>query len=143
MGLKLSDTNKVKFYNYIVEYETNISHNFGHYSINSSIISFCEKHKILLGSDCKTNGNRIAQYKFYILWDDRKPDKYKNLKGNDTAHNLLRHLRNVMAHGNINCEKGRKFTLSDYNDNGRQTMRGKISSALLFDLMSCITQTLS
>ena len=39
------------------------------------------------------------------------------------AHKLLRHLRNA-AHGKITNEK-RKKILSDYNENKRQTMRGK------------------
>lgn len=142
MQVKLSDSNKVKFYNFIVDYETYISNNFGHYNINEpAIVEFCEKHKILLGSDCKTNDKRIAQYKFYILWDDRRPAKYKNSIGNDTAHNLLRHIRNSMAHGNVSSENRQKFNLADYNSENRQTMRGKISCNLFFDLMNVITES--
>lgn len=144
MQVKISDSNKVKFYNYIVEYETHISDNFGHYNINEpAIVSFCENHKILLGSDCKSNDKRIAQYKFYILWDDRKPDKYRNYIGNDSAHNLLRHIRNSMAHGNVSSENRQKFNLADYNSEKRQTMRGKISSNLFFDLLDVIVESYS
>ena len=52
------------------------------------------------------------------------------------AHKLLRHLRNA-AHWKITNEK-RKKILSDYNENKRQTMRGKTSNILLFDLISLL-----
>ncbi len=144
MPVKLSDSNKVKFYNFIVDYETSISDNFGHYNIDDpAIVSFCEDNKILLGSDCTSNDKRISQYKFYILWDNRKPDKYKNYKGNDTAHNLLRHIRNSMAHGNLSSVNRQKFNLADYNSDHRQTMRGKISCNLFFDLLDIIQKTYS
>ena len=52
------------------------------------------------------------------------------------AHSLLRHLRNA-THGKITNEK-RKKILSDYNENKRQTMRGKTSNILLFDLISLL-----
>lgn len=53
------------------------------------------------------------------------------------AHKLLRHLRNA-AHGKITNENRKKNILSDYNENKRQTMRGKTSNILLFDLISLL-----
>ena len=53
------------------------------------------------------------------------------------AHKLLRHLRNA-AHGKITNEKRKKKILSDYNENKRPTMRGKISNILLYGLISLL-----
>ena len=141
MANKLSESNKARFYNFIVQYEKELCQDFGKFNIkDQTLASFCESNRILLGSDCTSNSNKISQYKYYILWDDRKPEKYK-VKGNDSVHNLLRHLRNAMAHGNIISENQQKFSLADFNENKRRTMRGKISCTLLFSLLSCLIQT--
>lgn len=141
MAIKLSEANKSKFYEFIVLYEKKLSGNFGKYNIKEQKLSaFCEDNRILLGSYSESNSKKIRQYKYFILWDNRKPDKFK-VKGNDHAHNLLRHLRNAMAHGNICCESRNIFALCDYNNNGKRTMYGKISSTLLFKLISGVIQT--
>lgn len=142
MANKLSESNKSRFYDFIVRYEKDLCQKFGRCNIkDQTIISFCDNNRILLGRDCTNNAKNIPQFKYFILWHDRKPEKYKG-KANDSAHNLLRHLRNAMAHGNISSETRQKFVLADYNDNGRQTMRGKISCSLMFKLISCIIQTI-
>lgn len=142
MANKLSDRNKVLFYDYMVEYEIYIAQEFGHYNNKSqSVIDFCDKNKILIGSSCKTNMEQRFQYKHYILWDDKKPEKFSAIKGNDSAHNLLRHIRNAMAHGNIVGENRQKLSLSDFNESGRQTMIGNISMAMFYKLLDIIKQT--
>ena len=140
MANKLSDRNKILFYDFIVEFDILIGSKFGAYN-HKSIVQFCEKNMILIGSLCKTQIENKYQYKHYILWDNNKPEKYKNVKGNDFAHNLLRHLRNAMAHGRIIAENRQKFSLSDINDNGRITMDGKISMQLFYNLIDVIKQT--
>lgn len=142
MENKLSDKNKTKFYDFIVQFEKEISSKFGHYNLNNKeILSYCNDNKILLGPSNKTNNGKIHQYKYFILWDDAKPTKYKNIKDNDSAHNLLRHLRNSMAHGYIVMENRQKFSLSDYNGNDKQSMKGKILSTIFFELISRLLQT--
>ena len=139
---KISESNKIRFYDYIVLYELDICNAFGHYNIKSkSVLQFCEEHKILIGSDCKKNEKMIHQYKYFILWDNTKPTKYKNVQTNDSGHNLLRHIRNAMAHGNIIAENRQTFSLKDYNSEKRRTMRGKISNKLFYELIEVIIAT--
>lgn len=142
MAKKLSDTNKTKFYDFVVQFEKEISHNFLHYNLkNDRVVSFCNENKILIGPYNKRNKESTHQYRHFILWDDTKPDKYKNIKGNDSAHNLLRHLRNSMAHGNISMENRQRFRMFDYNGNGKETMTGQISSILFYGIIERIIQT--
>lgn len=99
MKQKLSERNKVKIYDYISLYEWNISKRFGEFNLkDTDLISFRESNSILLGSLCNSNKDKIRKYKFFILWDDDKPSKYNKDVKNDSAHNLLRHIRNSMAH---------------------------------------------
>lgn len=143
MANKLSDRNKILFYDFIVEYDAIISKNFGIYNIaHSTIDQLCEKNKILIGSLCKSNIEKKFQYKHYILWENKKPEKFKRFKRNDAAHNLLRHIRNAMAHGRIISENRQKFSLSDVNENGRITMDGRISMQLFYNLIDAIQQTI-
>lgn len=117
---KISDSNKIKFYDYIVNYEKTIYLNFGHYDIkHKSVLNFCNDNRILIGSDCKFNDKRIPEYKYFLLWDDKKPTKFKNYQENDSAHNLFRHIRNSMAHGNIKSENRQKFLIEDFNSGNR------------------------
>lgn len=142
MKQKLSERNKVKIYDYISLYEWNISKRFGEFNLkDTDLISFRESNSILLGSLCNSNKDKIRKYKFFILWDDDKPSKYNKDVKNDSAHNLLRHIRNNMAHGLIFAENRQKFALEDLNKNNNVSMYGKISSKLLFQLIEAIIQT--
>lgn len=142
MKQKLSERNKVKIYDYISLYEWNISKRFGEFNLkDTDLISFRESNSILLGSLCNSNKDKIRKYKFFILWDDDKPSKYNKDVKNDSAHNLLRHIRNSMAHGLIFAENRQKFALEDLNKNNNVSMYGKISSKLLFQLIEAIIQT--
>jgi hypothetical protein len=66
--------------------------------------------------------------------------KKESGKKNDIAHDLLRHIRNAVAHALINKTSSRKKTLNltDVNKNGKKTMRGNISEGLLFDLIDIL-----
>lgn len=142
MKQKLSERNKVKIYDYISLYEWNISKRFGEFNLkDTDLISFRESNSILLGSLCNSNKDKIRKYKFFILWDDDKPSKYNKDVKNDSAHNLLRHIRNSMAHGLIFAENRQKFALEDLNKNNNVSMYGKISSKLFFQLIEAIIQT--
>lgn len=142
MKQKLSERNKVKIYDYISLYEWNISKRFGEFNLkDTDLISFRESNSILLSSLCNSNKDKIRKYKFFILWDDDKPSKYNKDVKNDSAHNLLRHIRNSMAHGLIFAENRQKFALEDLNKNNNVSMYGKISSKLLFQLIEAIIQT--
>ena len=46
-----------------------------------------------------------------------------------------------MAHGYIVMENRQKFSLSDYNRNDKQSMKGKIQSTIFFELISRLLQT--
>lgn len=139
---KLSESNIVRLYNFLYLFEKEISNGFGTLNISdNSLKTFTEKEKILLGSMCQTNEKKISSFKYFILWDDTKPSAFKAISGNDSAYNLLRHIRNSIAHGNIFSENRQKFALEDYNKANKVSMKGKISNKLFFQLIDIIVAT--
>ena len=134
---KLSEKNRSKFYDFICLYEKEISNKFGSFNYNDkNLQSFLANKKILIGSLNKTNKNNAFKMKYHILWDDKHPSKYSSMK-KDSVHNLLRHIRNSMAHGNI-VSKGKEFELHDYNKNNKIPLEGKIAMSLFFQLINLL-----
>ena len=144
MDNKLSESNIVKLYRFLFAFEKEYANCYGKFNLSDGrIISFKEKENILLGSMCKTNEKKINGAKYFILWDDAKPDRFKSMPNNDSAYNLLKHLRNSIAHGNIISENRQKFSLNDYNRANNLSMKGKISNKLFFQLLELIISTKS
>ena len=139
---KLSGSNIVQLYNFLYKFEKELSNGFGTFDFEDNRLkSFMEDEKILLGSMCKTNEKKKNSFKYFILWDDTKPKTFKAFPGNDSAYNLLRHIRNSIAHGNILSENRQKFSLEDYNKANKLSMKGKISNKLFFQLIDLIIAT--
>ena len=101
-------------------------------------MAFCVATTIKEKSILSSNKNQDIAFKmkYHILWDDRTPSKYNSMK-KDSVHNLLRHIRNSMAHGNI-VSKGKQFELHDYNKNNKITLKGRISMSLFFQLINLL-----
>ena len=139
---KLSGINIVQLYNFLYKFEKELSNGFGTFDFEDNRLkSFMEDEKILLGSMCPTNEKKKNRFKYFILWDNKKPAIFKPIMGNDSAHNLLRHIRNSIAHGNIFSENRQKFSLEDYSHTNRLSMKGKISNKLFFQLIDLIIAT--
>ena len=139
---KLSENNIVRLYRFLFLFEKKISSEFGGLDIaDTGLKTFAEKEKILLGSMCQTNEKKKSSFKYFILWEDTKPSAFKSIPGNDSAYNLLRHIRNSIAHGNISSENRQMFSLEDYNKANNLSMKGKISNKLFFQLIDLIIAT--
>lgn len=145
MGNNLSKDTKVIFYDYICRYEEELSKGFGCFDwSNENLRHFIEEHRLVVGPDGKSNRKKIQMGREFILFDNKKPDK-KELKGmsNDTAHNLLRHIRNAMAHGLIckNSKNDKFLLLKDYNSAKNVSMEGKITLDNLVKLINLLIAT--
>lgn len=121
---------KAQFYDFLCDFENNIASEFGHYNItNRNLQSFLQSSSIFLGGMGVRARKEAKAYKQYILYDNKKPSSKKlDHIENDSAHNLLRHIRNSMAHGNIDKKsKGSKYyVINDFNKEGGVSMEGII-----------------
>lgn len=130
---KLSEKDIKKSYIFICLFEKELRTKYGSFDFNNiAVSSFCKENKI--EKKVKRNTKPTENY----FWFDTS--KIKGFPNNDFAHNLLRHIRNTMAHGNFRKERGKKsyYILEDYNKNGEQTMYGRIKTDLFWKYLNLV-----
>ena len=99
---KLSNHNKIKLYTYLCQLEVDLKDSFGIFNIKDPRLNkFLEQEKLLLGSMTEKKEQEIGNYKYFLLSNLRKPDKFKDIVGNDHVFLHLKHIRNAIAHGNV------------------------------------------
>ncbi len=139
---KLSNPNKIKLYDYLCLLERELKNTFGEFNVDdNTLCTFLEKNSILLGSWSATNEKNKGKYKFFVFSNLRKPDKYKDISGNDCAYLHLKHIRNAIAHGNVTAINKLNFTLEDYSEKGAISAKGKINCKLFFGLIDALLDT--
>lgn len=130
---KLSERDIKRSYTFIYVFEKILNSKYGTFDFdNLAVTKFCQTNHI----DKKVRRNTKPTENYF--WFDTK--KVNGNQNKDFAHNLLRHIRNAMAHGNFKKERSRKsyYILEDYNTKGVQTMYGKIKAELFWQYISLI-----
>ena len=139
---KLSNPNKIMLYDYLCLLERELKNTFGEFNVDdNTLCTFLENNSILLGSRTATNEKNKGNYKFFVLSNLRKPDKFKGISGNDYAYLHLKHLRNAIAHGNVTAINKSNFRLKDYSETGDISAEGKINCKLFFELIDALLNT--
>ena len=138
---KLSESNRAKLYDFLCLFERKIFSLFGDFDIDSpKLQKFLDEKSILLGRLNKSDAKKKSQFKYFVLYDDDKPKGY-NEKKNDSVHNLLRHIRNAIAHGLVVAENRQKLSIKDKTKYGRLTLEGKIPNRLFYELLEALLAT--
>lgn len=139
---KLSNPNKIKLYTYLCQLEVELKDSFGTFNIKDpKFNNFLEHEKLLLGNLTEKNKQEIGHYKYFLLSNLRKPDKFKNIAGNDHAFLHLKHIRNAIAHGNVISINRLNFDIKDYSEQGNLSAKGKLKSELLYRLIDELLKT--
>lgn len=139
---KLSNPNKIMLYDYLCYLERVLKDSFGEFNVDdTNLCTFLKKNSILLGGCTATNEKNKGGYKYYVLCNLRKPDKFKGISGNDYAFLHLKHLRNAIAHGNISVVNKLCFEIGDYSKKGTLSAKGKINCKLFFGLIDALLST--
>ena len=139
---KLSNPNKILLYDYLCHLEKELKSSFGEFDMdNNNLCAYLEKNSILLGSYTATNEKNKGGYKYFLLSNLRKPEKYKEILGNDYAYLHLKHIRNAIAHGNVVAVNKLCFTMEDYSEKGVLSAKGKINCKLFFGLIDALLNT--
>ncbi len=129
--MALSKKEKIQLYDYLVHFEDNIKGNQGHYDFNDNQLqSFINSNDIEFCSH-KSKGTHTKKHDAYFQYE------YANL---DRAHDLMRHIRNAIAHGNIVKSQG-CFWLKDYNNFGTKTLDAKIKIDIFWDFLNELENT--
>lgn len=125
-----------KFYNYLCDFEINHKWSAGHFDFyDSQFQNFCNTNNITpkernyKGKKHTNNGS---------LRFTSKQDKNKI---NDVGHNLLKHIRNSIAHGLVK-KKGRFYYFEDFSTNKTsQTMSGRMRCDLFWPFLEKLIST--
>lgn len=142
MNNNLTKDQKIKLYDFVCEYEEDIKGRFGEYNLtDDNVQTFLRDNGIHLGNYSSSAIKRHRNSHSFLLYDNAKP-KTKKLKSihNDPAHNILRHLRNSIAHGLIvkKTSKAKEVEITDKNKNGNVTMWGRLPYDLLLMLIELL-----
>ncbi|MCH5213683.1 MAG: hypothetical protein J1E97_00715 [Muribaculaceae bacterium] len=136
-----------QLFDYLMIYPDEIEKYKGWFNIKDNVVDkFLNHNDIFYGSYKKDNILKAKKHQWYLLFEQNKNSKKS---GSDVAHHLLRHIRNAIAHANIEkiIKKEKKvnhqiLSLKDYSINGNsQTMDGRIESKLFYQLIDLILQT--
>ena len=139
---KLSNHNKIKLYTYLCQLEVDLKDSFGIFNIKDPKLNkFLEQEKLLLGSMTEKNEQEMGNYKYFLLSNLRKPDKFKDIVGNDHVFLHLKHIRNAIAHGNVISTNRSNFDIKDYSEQGNLSAKGKLKSELLYRLIEELLET--
>ncbi|MBQ7448916.1 MAG: hypothetical protein IJS73_03810 [Paludibacteraceae bacterium] len=122
---------KVEMFDFLLYFEQNIRNNKNRYSLsNNSLQDFIKRNKIMIKRLTQDNKGKIKNNPFILCcW------------GNDRAYDLLRHIRNSIAHGNAKIKSTKRVEIHDYDRNGNETLYGKIRFDLLMSLIKEIIKT--
>ena len=120
---RISKTDKVAYYDYIVRFEDELSHCAFDW-LDTSIQGYLAENKI---------SAQEGSGKFWI-------SLVTGHKNKDKGYSILKRFRNSLAHGHI--EKGRKYYyLQDYTSKGTKTLDCKIPVKSLWKLIELIINT--
>lgn len=139
---KLSNPNKIKLYTYLCQLEMDLKGTFGKFNIKDpKFNNFLEQEKLLLGSLTEKNDQKMGNYKYFLLSNLRKPDKFKDVAGNDYAFLHLKHIRNAIAHGNVMSTNKLNFDIKDFSEGGSLSAKGKLKCELFYRLIEELLNT--
>ena len=127
----ISKQEKVQLFDYLKHYENDIKANYGHYDLNDAQLqTFIDTNDIAFCSH-KSKGAKAKQHAAYFRYGYNTTDK---------AHDLMRHIRNAIAHGNIEKQQG-CFLLKDYNNYGTMTLDAKIKTNVFWNFLNELENT--
>ena len=141
------DEDLPRLFEYLVNYADEIEKFPRYFNFEDKTVDkFLKQHKIFHGSYNKENLKKIKKDQWFLLFEQRK-NSHKS--GSDVAHHFFRHLRNSIAHANIekvnrriNKINHQIFKIRDYNiKRSTQTMDCSIPSKLLYQLIDLLFAT--
>lgn len=139
---KLSNPNKIKLYTYLCQLEVELKDSFGTFNMKApNLNNFLEQEKLLLGSLTEKNEQKMGNHKYFLLSNLRKPDKFKDVAGNDHAFLHVKHIRNAIAHGNVTSTNKLNFIIKDYSEKGGLSAKGKLKCELFYRLIEELLNT--
>lgn len=129
--MAINNKEKVKLFDYLTLFEHEIKNNHGHYDLNDNQLqTFINENDIAFCS-YQAKGTKTKEHKAYF--------QYKYTTTNK-AYDLMRHIRNAIAHGNV-IKKDGYFWLTDYTNKGTKTLDAKIKTDVFWIFLTELENT--
>lgn len=129
--MDINNKEKVKLFDYLTLFEHEIKNNHGHYDLNDNQLqTFINENDIAFCS-YQAKGIKAKEHNAYFQYEYQAANK---------AHDLMRHIRNAIAHGNV-IKKDGYFWLTDYTTKGTKTLEAKIPTDIFWDFLTELENT--
>lgn len=129
--MPINQQEKIRLFDYLTRFEKKIKNNRGHYDLsNNQLQTFINENDIAFCS-YQAKGIKAKEHNAYFQYEYQAANK---------AHDLMRHIRNAIAHGNITKKDG-YFWLTDYTTKGTKTLEAKIPTDIFWDFLTELENT--
>lgn len=129
--MPINQQEKIRLFDYLTRFEKKIKNNRGHYDLsNNQLQTFINENDIAFCS-YQAKGTKIKEHNAYFQYEYQAANK---------AHDLMRHIRNAIAHGNITKKDG-YFWLTDYTTKGTKTLDAKIKTDVFWNFLTELENT--
>lgn len=129
--MPINQQEKIRLFDYLTRFEKKIKNNRGHYDLsNNQLQTFINENDIAFCS-YQAKGTKTKEHNAYFQYEYQAANK---------AHDLMRHIRNAIAHGNITKKDG-YFWLKDYSNKGTKTLDAKIKTNVFWNFLTELENT--
>ena len=129
--MPVNQQEKIRLFDYLTRFEKKIKNNHRHYDLNDNQLqTFINENDIAFCS-YQAKGIKAKEHEAYF--------QYKYTTTNK-AHDLMRHIRNAIAHGNV-IKKDGYFWLTDYTNKGTKTLDAKIKTDVFWNFLTELENT--
>lgn len=129
--MPINQQEKIRLFDYLTRFEKKIKNNRGHYDLsNNQLQTFINENDIAFCS-YQAKGIKAKEHNAYFQYEYQAANK---------AHDLMRHIRNAIAHGNITKKDG-YFWLTDYTTKGTKTLDAKIKTNVFWNFLTKLENT--
>lgn len=136
----MNKNNKAELYELLDKLNKAIKENIGHYDLGSPILqNFLSINDIKIDSLGKRNIKKYKSQHNFILVNFESANSKSKIT--DKAHDVLRHLRNSLAHSLVFQKGKNEYQLIDKNKADNESMNALIRKDLLFTLVDEIMGT--
>lgn len=139
----MNKDDKAKMFDCLARLNSVINNSFGEFDINNGDIkAFIKNNDFYIEKYGKRNKKKAFEHNNYIVFvSNRYNGKF------DLAHDILRHIRNAIAHSLVSKKSNKRkngdvyYSLTDYNKNGNESMIGQCRLDLFYSLIDALIGT--
>lgn len=140
----MNKSEKIELFDLLQKLNNAIIGTVGHYDLSDvTLQTFIKQNNIMIDKHGKRNKKKAASHSnYFIVTFDSGYHANPNNGIPDKAHDILRHIRNSIAHSLVVTRRGKNsFEMTDKNKCGNESMFAKVRKDLLVSFVDAIIST--